>query len=170
MSEPSGQRRGRAIAMTAAEVDDFLAVERTCRVATTKSDGRPHVVPLWFVWDGSSLWLNSVVRSQRWTDLTRDPRVAVVVDAGVAYNELRGVELSGAVTPAGDVPRTATPDPAVATAERLFADKYSAAASSCPTAATRGSGSPRTSSSAGTSASSRPCPGSRGRGAAGRPQ
>jgi hypothetical protein len=125
MSEPSGQRRGRAIAMTAAEVDDFLAVERTCRVATTKSDGRPHVVPLWFVWDGSSLWLNSVVRSQRWTDLTRDPRVAVVVDAGVAYNELRGVELSGAVAPAGDVPRTATPVSAVATAERLFADKYS---------------------------------------------
>jgi nitroimidazol reductase NimA-like FMN-containing flavoprotein (pyridoxamine 5'-phosphate oxidase superfamily) len=28
------QRRGRAIAMTAAEVDEFLATERTCRVAT----------------------------------------------------------------------------------------------------------------------------------------
>ena len=28
------QRRGRAIAMTAAEVDEFLTAERTCRVAT----------------------------------------------------------------------------------------------------------------------------------------
>jgi hypothetical protein len=118
------QRRGRAIAMTAAEVDEFLTAERTCRVATSGQDGRPHVVPLWFVWDGQSLWLSSVVRSQRWTDLMRDPRVAVVIDAGVEYTELRGVELSGAVVPAGDVPRTATPDPLLAEPERLFAGKY----------------------------------------------
>jgi Pyridoxamine 5'-phosphate oxidase len=118
------QRRGRAIAMTAAEVDEFLAAERTCRVATSGRDGRPHVVPLWFVWDGTSLWLSSVVRSQRWTDLMRDPRVAVVVDAGVAYTELRGVELSGEVVPVGAVPRTDTPDSLLAEPERLFADKY----------------------------------------------
>ena len=36
------QRRGRAIAMTAAEVDQFLTTERTCRVATagTRRAGR----------------------------------------------------------------------------------------------------------------------------------
>jgi hypothetical protein len=124
MTEQARQRRGRAIAMTAAEVDEFLSAERTCRVATASRDGRPHVAPLWFVWDGTSLWLNSVVRSQRWTDLERDPRIAVVVDAGTEFGELRGVELSGAVVPAGDVPRTAGPDPALAAAERLFARKY----------------------------------------------
>jgi hypothetical protein len=124
MTGQARQRRGRAIAMTAAEVDEFLAAERTCRVATTGRDGRPHVVPLWFVWDGASLWLNSVVRSQRWTDLERDPRVAVVVDAGAGYRELRGVELSGAVVPVGDVPRTAAADNGLAGPERLFARKY----------------------------------------------
>jgi hypothetical protein len=118
------QRRGRAIAMTAAEVDEFLAAERTCRVATVSKDGRPHVVPLWFVWDGTSLWLSSVVRSQRWTDLMRDPRVAVVIDAGVEYMELRGVELSGEVVPVGDIPRTDAPDPVLDQVEQLFADKY----------------------------------------------
>lgn len=61
----SEQRRGRAMAMTTAEADEFLAAERTCRVATSGRDGRPHVVPLWFAWDGTSLWLSSVVRSQR---------------------------------------------------------------------------------------------------------
>ncbi len=124
MTELRPQRRGRAIAMTPEEVDAFLAEERTCRVATTGKDGRPHVVPLWFTWDGTSLWLTSVVRSQRWTDLMRDPRVAVVVDAGVEYNELRGVELSGPVTPVGDVPRTDTPDPGLAEVERRHAAKY----------------------------------------------
>jgi hypothetical protein len=118
------QRRGRAIAMTTAEVDEFLAAERTCRVATAGKEGRPHVAPLWFVWDDGSLWLSSVVRSQRWTDLMRDPRVAVVIDAGVAYTELRGVELSGEVVPVGDVPRTATPDQVLDQVEQLFADKY----------------------------------------------
>lgn len=118
------QRRGRAIAMTAAEVDEFLAAERTCRVATVGRDGRPHVAPLWFVWDGKSLWLSSVVRSQRWTDVMRDPRVAVVVDAGVEYAELRGVELSGSVVPVGEIPRTGMPDPVLAEPERLFAGKY----------------------------------------------
>jgi len=121
---PAQQRRGRAIAMTAAEVDEFLTAERTCRVATVSRDGRPHVVPLWFVWDGASLWLNSVVRSQRWTDLQRDPRVAVVVDAGVDYRELRGVELSGALVAVGDVPRTTAADDALAGPELLFARKY----------------------------------------------
>jgi hypothetical protein len=124
MTEPARQRRGRAIAMTDPEVDEFLTAERTCRVATASKDGRPHVAPLWFIWDGTSLWLNSVVRSQRWTDLERDPRVAVVIDAGVEFSELRGVELSGAVAPVGDVPRTAAPDPALAACEQLFARKY----------------------------------------------
>src|ERR1700722_15943324 len=101
--------------MTPAEVDEVLAAEGTCRVAPASRDGRPHVAPLWFVWDGTSLWLNSVVRSQRWTDLARDPRIAGGVGAGGEYSELRGVELSGAVVPVGDIPRTTAADPALAT-------------------------------------------------------
>jgi len=118
------QRRGRRIAMTAEEVDAFLAAERTCRVATTGGDGQPHVAPLWFVWDGAELWLNSLVRSQRWTDLARDPRIAVVVDAGTEYWELRGVELTGRAEIVGDVPRGAEPVADLAGPERLFARKY----------------------------------------------
>ena len=119
------QRRGRSIAMAPEEIDDFLSSERTCRVATVGADGRPHVAPLWFVWDGRHLWLNSIVRSQRWTDLTRDPRVAVVVDAATAYAELRGVEISGRAEVVGAVPRGSEPDPALAEPERRYARKYS---------------------------------------------
>jgi nitroimidazol reductase NimA-like FMN-containing flavoprotein (pyridoxamine 5'-phosphate oxidase superfamily) len=97
----NGQRRGRSIAMTVDEVEQFLTEQRTCRVASVGQDGSPHVAPLWFVWAGASLWLYSLVRSQRWTNLTRNPRVAVVVDTGTAYNELRGVEhLFGEAGPA----------------------------------------------------------------------
>ena len=48
--------------MSADERDEFLAAERTCRVATISPDG-PHATPLWFVWDGTALWLYSIVAS-----------------------------------------------------------------------------------------------------------
>ncbi|MGW3245783.1 pyridoxamine 5'-phosphate oxidase family protein [Streptomyces sp. NPDC001070] len=120
---PVAQRRGRRIMMTPEEIDAFLAEQRTCRVATVSPDGRPHVGALWFAWDGTSLWLYSIVRSRRWADLRRDPRVAVVVDDGTDYGELRGVELSGTVEFVGEAPRTGEPQPALDTPERLFAAK-----------------------------------------------
>ncbi|MEZ5216456.1 MAG: pyridoxamine 5'-phosphate oxidase family protein [Ilumatobacteraceae bacterium] len=121
--ERTPQRRGRKIAMSAEEVDAFLAEERTVRVATVSVDG-PHNAPLWFVWDGTHLWLTSIVRSQRWVDLQRDPRVAIVADAGHDFVELRGVEIKGRVSVVGEVPRTGEPNAELETPERLFARKY----------------------------------------------
>ncbi|MFF5784995.1 pyridoxamine 5'-phosphate oxidase family protein [Streptomyces sp. NPDC012693] len=117
------QRRGRRIMMTPAELDAFLAEQRTCRVATVSADGRPHVSALWFAWDGSSLWLYSLTRSRRWAELRADPRVAVVVDDGEEYGELRGVELSGTVDFVGETPRTGEPCPELDVPEQLFAAK-----------------------------------------------
>ena len=119
------QRRGRRIAMSPDELNRFLGVERTCRVASVGADGSPHNTPLWFVWDGDCLWLYSIVRSQRWTDLQRDPRVSVVVDGGVDFFDLHGAELRGEVEAVGEAPRTDSPNPEVEEPERLFAEKYS---------------------------------------------
>lgn len=118
------QRRGGKIAMDRTERNQFLAEQRTCRVATVGADGAPHVTPLWFVWDGSALWLTSLVRSQRWTDLQRDGRVSIVVDAGEDYMDLRGVEIRGSASAVGEVPRTGEPVPELDAIERLNADKY----------------------------------------------
>ncbi len=106
------------------ERDEFLRTERTCRVATVGGDGAPHVTPLWFVWHDGSIWLTSLVRSQRWTDLQRDDRISVVVDAGEGYMELRGVEVSGRATVVGEAPRTGEPVAELDPVERINADKY----------------------------------------------
>lgn len=123
------QRRGRAIAMTPGEVDAYLRTARTCRVGTVGADGAPHVSALWFVWDGTALWLNSLVRSQRWVNVVRTPRVSVLVDGGDEFMELHGVELIGDAEVVGEAPRTdgdgAPADPALAEPERLFGEKYS---------------------------------------------
>ncbi|MEU8701489.1 pyridoxamine 5'-phosphate oxidase family protein [Streptomyces sp. NPDC048680] len=118
------QRRGRRIMMTDEERDTYLAEQRTCRVATVGPDGRPHVGALWFCWDGASLWLYSITRSLRWSQLGHDPKIAVVVDDGVEYGELRGIELSGDAVFVGEAPRTGEPCPELAVPERLFAAKY----------------------------------------------
>jgi hypothetical protein len=109
--------------MDAGELDAFLTEQRTCRVATVSQHG-PHLTPLWYVWDGTAIWLTSIVASQRWTDLRRDPRVAVLVDAGEEYAQLRGAELLGTVEIVGEVPRTGLPEPRLVEPERLCARKY----------------------------------------------
>lgn len=118
------QRRGGRIAMTPQERDDFLTEARTCRVGTTGADGAAHVSALWFVWDGEALWLNSVVRSQRWTNLTRDPRISVLVDSGHDFLELRGVEIIGRAEVVGETPRTGEPHDALVAPEAAFGRKY----------------------------------------------
>ncbi|MEU3282678.1 pyridoxamine 5'-phosphate oxidase family protein [Streptomyces antibioticus] len=117
------QRRGRKIMMTPGELDAFLTTQRTCRVATVSAEGAPHVSALWYLWDGSALWLYSVVRSKRWTQLRRDPRVAIVVDTGEEYESLRGVELSGTVEFVGEAPRTGELCAELDAVETLFARK-----------------------------------------------
>ena len=122
------QKRGRKIAMTPDELDAYLAGERTSTAATIGPDGSPHATALWFVWDGTYIWLYSITRAQRWADLMRDPRIALLVEAGNDYFDLRGAEIRGRIEVVGPVPRTGEgTDPAedeLSEPERLWAAKY----------------------------------------------
>lgn len=133
------QKRGRKIAMSPEELDAHFGGQRTCTAATIGPDGSPHATALWFVWDGTAVWLYSITRAQRWADLVRDPRIALLVEAGDDYFELRGAEVRGRVEVVGPVPRTGEAhgaDPAVeellAAPERLWAAKYQGAAGANP--------------------------------------
>ena len=110
--------------MTAEERDEFLGAARTCRVATSGPSG-PHVAPLWFLWHDGSIWLYSITSSRRFQDLRADARIAVVVDDGHDFGELRGVEISGQARVVGEVPRTgADPVPELVPVEAGYAAKY----------------------------------------------
>jgi Pyridoxamine 5'-phosphate oxidase len=110
--------------MSDEERDAHLATLRVCRVGTVGAQGAPHVSALWYCWDGSALWLYSIMRSQRWANLARDPRVSAVVDTGVDYFELRGVEFIGEVEFVGEQPRVGEPNAELEVPERLFAERY----------------------------------------------
>jgi PPOX class probable F420-dependent enzyme len=64
-------------------------------VATVLPDGTPHVVPLWFVWLDEEVVVSCRAPSQVWTNLRRDPRVAVEIDRGRAWTEHAGIMVRG---------------------------------------------------------------------------
>src|ERR687889_1543509 len=80
------------IRMTDDELRDFLAEQKIVSVATVGPNGRPHLVPLWYVpQDDGSLTGWTFAKSQKAKNLERDPRATLQVEDGVDYQELRGV-------------------------------------------------------------------------------
>lgn len=103
--------------LTPQELNELLTGERTLRAATVSADGWPHVVPLWFVWHDGAIFVNNLKRSKRTRDIEAGSRVALCVDTGEQYAELRGVVLYGRFEPADD-------DPSLEQVRATFATKY----------------------------------------------
>jgi PPOX class probable F420-dependent enzyme len=79
------------IKMTDEEIDRFLAEQKIVSCATIGPRGRPHLVPLWYVSHGAELRGWTFAKSQKAKNLERDPHATLQVEAGVRYDELRGV-------------------------------------------------------------------------------
>jgi general stress protein 26 len=87
------------IRMSDEEVLGFLEENRVVVCATNGRRGWPHLMPLWYVLrptgDGGApqLWAWTFAKSQKAKNLERDPRATLQVEAGDAYDQLRGVML-----------------------------------------------------------------------------
>ena len=77
--------------MSDAEVHAFVVERMVMQCATLGPNGRPHLVPLWYVPDDTQLISWTYAKSQKAKNLERDPRATVGIEAGVQYHELRGV-------------------------------------------------------------------------------
>jgi Pyridoxamine 5'-phosphate oxidase len=87
------------IRMSDDEVLAFLEEERTVVCATNGPRGWPHLMPLWYVLratgDGGApeIWAWTFAKSQKAVNIGRDARATLQVEAGEAYDQLRGVML-----------------------------------------------------------------------------
>jgi len=54
-----------------------LEASRNDWLATRWPDGRPHVMPVWAVWDGEVMWFSGGLHSRKVQNLIADPRCAV---------------------------------------------------------------------------------------------
>lgn len=73
--------RGKLGGMTDEERDAFLAGAPLARLACLKPDGSPYVIPVWYQWDGESIWFVGRQRSAWCKYIQNDPRIAVVIDS-----------------------------------------------------------------------------------------
>ena len=63
------------------ERDAFLQERgHLARIATLQADGRPSVVPVWFVYEAGKIVITPRKHSAFWANIQHDPRVAVTID------------------------------------------------------------------------------------------
>jgi PPOX class probable F420-dependent enzyme len=79
--------------MSDEELRAFLVEQMIMNCATIGPNGRPHLISLWYVPEGTELIGWTYAKSQKAKNLERDPRATIQVEDGIQYQELRGAML-----------------------------------------------------------------------------
>ena len=80
------------------EIDDFLNKPLLARLATADPEKlQPHVVPVWYGWDGQSLWISAFRSTRKVKELIKNPRCSIVIDVDDASGGIRAVLMEGTV-------------------------------------------------------------------------
>ena len=67
------------------KVEAFLAEPRNVMVAGARKDGRPHVTPNWFYWDGEHFFVSTTRSRVKYAIFRRDRRAELVVDDSTGF-------------------------------------------------------------------------------------
>jgi PPOX class probable F420-dependent enzyme len=70
---------------SADKIDAFLAEPRNVVVAGIRCDGRPHLSPNWFYWDGQRFYVSTTRGRVKYTIFRRDPRAQLLVDDSTGF-------------------------------------------------------------------------------------
>jgi len=65
--------------VAAARIDRFLETEPCVWLSTVRADGRPHLVPTWFVWDGQTIVIVSKPGAVKVRNLQAHPRAMLAL-------------------------------------------------------------------------------------------
>src|SRR5216683_2902638 len=87
--------RRRQIQLTPDEQTAFLREHRKAALATIDKDGFPHIVAMNFYVEDGFFYMTSYGKAQKVMNIRRNPKVALMVEAGDKYSELRGVMVRG---------------------------------------------------------------------------
>lgn len=86
--------------MNSDAINAFLAEARNAIVGGIRADGRPHLTPNWFLWDGDRFSISTTKARAKYRIFTRDPRVQLVIDDATGH---RYVSVDGTVEISDDV-------------------------------------------------------------------
>ena len=68
--------------MPFSKVDAWLRATRSIWLATVGPDQRPHLVPLWFYWDGNAIYFDTGIKTIKRRNLSSNDRVTAHVGDG----------------------------------------------------------------------------------------
>src|ERR1051325_10726336 len=87
--------RREQIQLSPDETAAFFREQKKCALSTIDKDGFPHVVAMnYFAKDGA-FYMTSYGKAQKVVNIRRNPKVALMVETGDSYPELRGVMIRG---------------------------------------------------------------------------
>jgi PPOX class probable F420-dependent enzyme len=88
-------KRRQQIKLSPEQQTEFLRTARKAALATVDKDGFPHVVAMNFVASEGAILMTSYGKAQKVINIRRNPKVAVMVETGRTYADLRGVMIRG---------------------------------------------------------------------------
>ncbi len=78
------------------QAQELLQQPVLARLATVSPKTlQPHVVPVWFWWDGASLWISAFSSTRKVKDLRQNPKCAVLVEPIKSEATLQAVLFEG---------------------------------------------------------------------------
>ena len=97
-----------------AHIDKRLRAELMMWLSTVRPDGRPHLVPVWFLWDGRAILIFSQPNQQKLRNLQHNPNIVVALDTAGQGDDVVMIEGKAELLN----------DPAVSAALPAYAEKY----------------------------------------------
>ena len=67
------------------KIEAFLAEPRNAVVAGIRRDGRPHLSPNWFYWDGERFYVSTTRSRVKYAIFRRDPRAQLLIDDSTGF-------------------------------------------------------------------------------------
>jgi nitroimidazol reductase NimA-like FMN-containing flavoprotein (pyridoxamine 5'-phosphate oxidase superfamily) len=79
MSVKDMQKFMSAASMSEKEIQEFLSIPRLARMATIQN-GKPHLVPVWYFYDGTNIIVTTLKGSKKTKNLQSNPNVSIIID------------------------------------------------------------------------------------------
>lgn len=85
-----------SLKMTSDEMNYFLSQTNLARLATIRGD-KPHVTPIWYIWDGKSIWMETLPSYLKVRNLRANPACSISIDSTEGGLRIKGVIFEGSV-------------------------------------------------------------------------
>src|SRR5262249_32700548 len=80
-----------------AHTDQRLREDKILWLGTVRPDGRPHLVPVWFLWDGATIYIFSIPEQQKIRNIRQNPQVILALDDTKAGEDVITIEGTAAL-------------------------------------------------------------------------